>query len=128
MAVRWSSDRREAAPGREREGGLELRDRSLVEGDAVGAGELVDVRDLRRLRDRQHGGPAHEECERDLARRGAEPGGEGRERLVRREPAAAAERAVRDDGDAALLAPRDHAVLDRALAQVVEHLVARAPA
>ena len=35
-----------------------------------------------------------------------------------------AERAVGDDGDAVPLAPRDHGVLDRALLQMVEHLVA----
>ena len=35
-----------------------------------------------------------------------------------------AERRIGDDGDAVLLAPRDHRVLDRALLQMIEHLVA----
>ena len=106
--------------------GRARRSRDLCEGHAIGARELLDVRDARRLRDREHGVPARQERARDLARRGAEPGGDRVERAgpVLREPAAAAERAVRDHRDAALLAPRDHAVLDRALAQVVEHLVA----
>src|ERR1041385_9152997 len=58
-----------------------------------------------------------------MARGRAEALGDGRE-LGLAKPAAA-ERAVRDDGNPVLLAPRDHAVLDRALVEVVEDLVAR---
>ena len=41
-----------------------------------------------------------------------------------RKSADVAERTIGDDGDAVLFAPWDHGMLDRALAQVIEHLIA----
>ena len=45
-------------------------------------------------------------------------------RRWRRRKIVVAERRIGDDGDAVPLAPRDHRVLDRALLQMIEHLVA----
>src|SRR5258708_2796990 len=85
----------------------------------LGAGGLGDGEERRE---------AHEEAERDLARRCAMRGGD----LLQQRPAGRAragkismtERAVGDHGGAVLLAPRNDAVLDGALAQMVEDLVA----
>ena len=60
-------------PRTERKRGVDLRDRIGVEHDLVRARDLVDVRDLRRLRDREHRWSARQERERDLSRRRAEP-------------------------------------------------------
>ena len=43
---------------------------------------------------------------------------------ARRREIVVAERRIGNDGDAMLLAPRDHGVLDRAFLQMIEHLVA----
>ena len=64
----------------------------------------------------------------DLPRRRAVGGGDCRQDpaslAARPGKAPGAERAVGGHGNAVLLAPRDHRVLDRTLLQVIEHLIA----
>src|SRR5688500_12518158 len=105
------SERRQATPRAERKRGVEYGDVASGQRDVAGGRELLDVRERRRLRDREYRRPAREECERDLVRRRAVALRDFVERFRARE-VAAAERAVRDDRDAVLLAPRNHAVLD----------------
>src|SRR5206468_1105321 len=92
-------------------------------------GVLRHVRRARSLGDREQPGRAHEEGQRHLARGGAVRGRDLGEHAsapaARAREATRAERAVARHGDAARDAPRDHRVLDRALLEVIEDLVAR---
>ena len=94
----------------------------------AGSGILCGVLRARRLRNREHRSRAREKRQRDLARgclvrlrnrlqHLAALAARGRKIIM-------AERRIGDDGDTVLLAPRDHRVLDRALLQMIEHLVA----
>jgi hypothetical protein len=67
---------------------------------------------------------ASQERERDLARCGTELVRDRLECRRLRKPSAAPERAISDDGDSVRCAPRRDALLDRALVQVIEDLVA----
>ena len=73
-------------------------------------------------------GDPGEKAERDLTRRCAVRIGDGLQQLAglaaRRRKIIVTERRIGDDGDALLLAPWDHRVLDRAFLQMIEHLVA----
>jgi hypothetical protein len=75
---------------------------------------------------------ANEEAKCHLARLGAVIGRDCRQylpgRRMRIGEAAMAERAVGDGRHAVLLAPGQHRMLDRALLQIVEDLIARDPA
>src|SRR5690606_17613119 len=108
--------------------GLERRDVLRVEHELRGGGVLADVLDVRGLRDGEHSRPAREERERHLARRDRVALGHALQGLAAR-PAGRKRRApegrVADDGDAVRGAERDDRVLDRALAQVIKHLIAR---
>src|SRR5207253_9993258 len=81
-----------------------------------------------RLGDREERRPPHQEPERNLARRGVVRGGD----LLQEAPSGRAragetpmpERAVGDHADAVPLAPGQHRVLDSALLQMVEDLIA----
>src|SRR3954449_154292 len=82
----------------------------------------------RRFRDRNHRSRTDEEAQRDLTRRRAM-----RIRDAREHSAALAvacgeivmtERRIGNDSDTMLLTPGDHRMLDRALLEMVEHLIA----
>ena len=71
---------------------------------------------------------ARQKSQRDLARRCAVRIGDRLQHLAalaaRRRKIIMTERRIGDDGDAMSLAPRDHRMLDRALLQMIEHLIA----
>jgi len=112
----------------EREGALDPVEVLGAKAQASGAGVLRGVRRAPRLRDGEERCAARQEGERDLPRRRAVRRGHVRERAAARAArsgkAADTEGRVADDRDAVPLAPREYGVLDAALAQVVEHLVA----
>ncbi len=92
------------------------------------SGILFNMVSGRRLGNREDRRVQREKCERDLARRRIM-----RTRDVRKyatsgrmqiRKAAMSERAVRRDSDAVLLAPRQHSMLDGALLQIIEDLIA----
>src|SRR5690349_8016414 len=78
--------------------------------------------DVARLRNGERRRAAHEKPQRELALGDTACACEVRQCLAARE-VAAAERTVRDDGNAVLLAPRNDAVLDRPVLQMIEDLV-----
>src|SRR5262249_59839948 len=100
----------------------------VAQAELAGSGILVHVLRAGGLRDREQRRTPDQEAERHLAWRGAVRDGD----LVQDAPSArartrearVAERTVADDRDAVSLAPRDYGMLDRALVQVVEDLVA----
>src|SRR5689334_13334513 len=89
---------------------------------------LDHVLDAARLGDCKEWGASREESQNNLARRGTV---RRRNRLenvrlggTRRSDVPLPKRAVADERHAVLLAPREHRVLDGALVQMIEHLVA----
>src|SRR6476661_5721560 len=83
----------------------------------------------RGLRDREHRSRTGKEAQRDLPRchttRLRDTCQHRASLAVACGKIVVAERRVCDDSDATLLAPRDHRMLDRALLEMIEHLIAR---
>src|ERR1700693_4772517 len=94
-----------------------------------GAGVFSDVLWSRSLGDRENRRTPYEKAQRDLARSSAMRLGDLLQHATtggaQARKAPMTERAIGDYGYAVLLAPRDHCVLNRALLQVIENLVAR---
>ncbi len=88
-----------------------------------------DVGQRHRFRDREYLCRTAEEGQRDLLRRSCILRSDFRQQAatttLRRRKRIVAERAVGHHGDVVALAPRDYLVFNRALLQVIEHLVAR---
>ena len=111
-----------------RKGLVERGDLGIAQRQIAGSRIVRGVLCARRLRNREHRWRAREKRQRDLTRRclmGL------RDRLqhlaalaARRRKIIMSERRIGDDGDTVSFAPRDHRVLDRALLQMIEHLVA----
>ncbi len=97
--------------------------------EVAGRGVVGRVLGVGRFRDREHRGRARQESS---ARPGAalphapvrSPAAPATRTCSRRRKIVVTERRIGHDGDAMLFAPRDHRVLDGALLQMVEHLVA----
>src|SRR5262245_20020316 len=100
----------------------------LVEDEVAGERVVAGVVATRRHRNREKGRPAHEVRECDLMRRGAvarrDRGENSTGRSLGIRQAALREGAVTHHSDAVLLARGDDTVLDGALAEMVEDLVA----
>ena len=84
---------------------------------------------VRSLGDRKQRRSPRQETQGDLARRGIMPVGDlfqhpPSRAVGLRKSASVTKRAIGDHGDAVVLAPRDHRMLDRPLTQMVEHLIA----
>src|SRR5581483_8537381 len=100
----------------------------LAERELARAGILRRVFRIAGFWNREYRGFTDEETQRDLTRRGLvrvsdflqelPAGARGRRKVI------VAERRIGDDGDTMARAPRNHGVFDRALLQMIEHLVA----
>src|SRR5262245_33243071 len=124
------SQRRHAASApAAREGRIDALELLGGQCESVGGGVVLDVGDTSGLRDREQARPAQEEAEGDLSRGCVAGGGDRRQHTAAAargcREAARAEGAVPDDGNAAHLAPGKDVVLDGALLEMVENLVAR---
>ena len=112
---------------RAREGGVDPREFLVGEVQIAGAGILLDMIKICGLGDREHRRPAREKGQRYLAWRRIARGGDLGQHppagCMRAGKAAVSERAIRDNSNAVLLAPRNHRRFDRALEQMIEHLI-----
>ena len=123
-----ASDHRQAARPPSRKRLVDPLDLGSGEPEVAGRRIVRGVLGARRLRDGEHRRPARQEGQRHLSRRRAMRIGDllqhaaaGRGRAGK---PAVAEGAVGDDGDVVLLAPGDDRMLDGALLEMIEHLVA----
>jgi hypothetical protein len=108
---------------------VDCRDVALVQIEIAGRRVFLDVRDTRRFGNREHVGLSREKRQDDLTRRRVMLGRYAFEcrtsRARRTRKCSAAERRVRDDGNAGVLGGRYQTMLDSALFEMIEHLIAR---
>src|ERR1700751_3541471 len=107
---------------------LQRRDVARAERDVAGRCIVERMLGARRFRDREHRGFTGEKAERDLTRRSAMRLGDPRQPVAAlalgRWKIVGTERRIGDDGNAMLLAPWNHRMLDGPRLQMIEHLIA----